>query len=290
MFGPNPLHKIKATSNYSHRDSDFISLYGSIKNALKLKFSLSQYDIILIPGSATLGLEAIISSLKPEVRIINSNGKFNNRWRDIAEKENSIRPKSNKYDPLYLSCSLETSMSELCLTGDILDCVSSFPYYPVPKEARFFVLCGNKQIGAIPGISIVGVRSDSHHLIQENNRFSLLNLYLHWEFSKKNQTLTTASTIVFENLLAKIQNFSMRRSASLINSNSELLSECFGDHVIGEIPCPVITVPKKLISYDIARRWQLYGVNSKSKNYQFFTYSGSSRMYKKFIMEVLSDN
>lgn len=290
MFGPNPIHRVLGVSDYSHRDSSFIKLYSEIVNSIKFKFSLWDYDIVLIPGPATLGLEAIISSSKLSVEVVPEEGKFNQRWRDIAERENTARQNPEGAAPLSLSCVLETSSSTLCLKGDILDCVSSFPYYPIPECAKFFVLCGNKQLGSIPGISIVGVRKNYDHLIKENNKFSILNLYKHLQFSKESQTLTTASTIVFEDLLAKIKQFSPEDNAELINSNSRILCDYFGPDIIGEVPCPVVTLPKHAISDKIASKWQLYGFNSKSENYQFFTYSGTNEQYRKLISDLRNGN
>jgi len=288
MFGPNQQHSINLTSSYSHRDVQFINLYSKIKKELSDKFDLGNYEIVLIPGSATIGVEAAITSMRPPVEVLANSGKFSKRWEDIASRASLGLENKDSRSLVSMSCLLETSNSTLYPSAEILDCVSSFPYYKIPKECKVFITCCNKQIGSIPGVSIVGIKYGCESMLLDDSRFSMLNLKRHLEFSRKGQTLTTASTIVFEDMLEKIKNFNLEECNTRINKNCDILKKYFGYNIIGETQCPVITVNKKFVPLEVARKWQLYGVNSDSDVYQFFTYSGSEDEYLQLIAELES--
>ena len=48
------------------------------------------------------------------------------------------------------------------------------------------------------------------------------------------------------------------------------------------IPSTNNNPPKENIPIEIAEKWDLYGLHTKSKNYQIFTYSYDDRLYKEF--------
>lgn len=283
MFGPNPTHSVNKVSDYSHRDDAFLSLYRRLSDAFQEKFDLNEYYLIFMCGSATLGIESMIRSFNKRVRTIGSEGKFKSRWEEIARKTN--HSKGNEW--CDLSCQLETSNSSVNVNdAELVDSVSSFPYYTIPKTSKVFTTCGNKQLGAMPGIAVVGIKKDCLEEIKVDKSFSYVNLFTHLMFMKDNQTPTTASTILFENLLDAVEEFDPIENEKKIQTNSKLLSEAFGSYVVGEKCCPVITVKREAVPLDVAKKWQLYGVNSGSKNYQFFTYNGTEQDYKNFLEDV----
>ena len=56
---------------------------------------------------------------------------------------------------------LETSNSRTFYKEDcIVDAISSFPYYSIPSGTKVFITSSNKILGSIPGIAIVGIKSD----------------------------------------------------------------------------------------------------------------------------------
>lgn len=286
MFGPNPDIKINHEVSYSHRDTQFINTYRDLKTELSEKFKLADFNIALIPGSATLGIEASIASTRRRIEVIPPKGKFHKRWAEIALRENPLKNSSSSGEVLKLACTLETSSSTYYSGGDICDCVSSFPYYPIPSEAKIFISCSNKQLGGLPGIAIVGIRRGFESLLGGGRNFSVLNLGLHLEYSNLNQTLTTASPLVFKDLLDRVRVFNLDDLAHRIESNSAILCEIFEDSIVGDLKSPAITIPKSEIPYEIASRWQLYGLNSDSPYYQFFTYSGNNSKYLEFAKEL----
>ena len=116
--------------------------------------------------------------------------------------------------------------------------------------------------------------------------FSYLNLSRYKEFSNINQTPSTAPTQLFEHLEKVIDNFNILKLRDKINSNSKKITDAIGiENIIGETVCPVITFNKKLIATSVARKFNLYGLNTKSNNYQIFTYSCDDHEYESFAMK-----
>lgn len=286
MFGPNTTGSCLYNLTYSHRDKQFKDVFEKLRAQLQNKFDLRDYDFLFIAGSGTIGIESVISSCTKRVNVIGAEGKFKNRWSEL----------SNKYKPsqtpnsIDMFCQLETSSSKTFYkTNSIVDAISSFPYYELPKDTPIFITCPNKQLGAFPGVSIIAVRKDSWSLIKNTEEFSYLNLFLHKQYSENCQTLTTAPTPVFEHLSARLEELDVTELRNRIDLASELVVNAIGaENVIGQHRCPVITFKKNSISDTIADKYELYGVNNNSSDYyQVFTYSHPIRDYEKFAMELI---
>lgn len=282
MFGPNTHIKSSAVISYSHRDNEFFDLYKDTVKRFKKKFELKDYDIMFIPGSGTVGIESVIATLNKKVNVTGADGIFKNRWEKMVEAYDMIGNDINFY------CHLETSNSSInTYSNGIVDSVSSFPFYQIPKNAEVFITCANKQIGSYPGLSIVGVKKDSWDLFNKSSKMSYLNLYRYYEYGLKRQTPSTAPTHLFQHLNNVIRNFDVDKIRYKIKNMSKILVSAIGhDNIIGEKECPVITVNKDVIPIEIANKYQLYGINTKSNNYQFFTYSCDEKLYKKFCKEL----
>jgi len=282
MFGPNTHVKSSAIISYSHRDNEFFDLYKDTVNRFKKVFKLKNYDILFIPGSGTVGIESVMATLNRKINIIGKDGGFKSRWQKMAQAYDKIGSDVNFY------CHLETSNSSInTYPSGIVDCVSSFPYYEIPKNAEVFITCANKQIGSYPGLAIVGVRKDCWGLFNQELKMSYLNLYRYYEYGLKKQTPSTAPTHLFKHLNDILRTFDLDKLKEKIDNMSELLSTAIGDpNIIGERKCPVITVNKDIIPIALANKYQLYGINTNSENYQFFTYSCNEKLYKKFCKEL----
>jgi len=282
MFGPNTHIKSTSVISYSHRDNEFFDLYKDTIQKFQKLFNLKDYDILLIPGSGTIGIESVIYSLKDSVHVIGNEGVFFNRWEQMIQGYDKYG-KSNQ-----LFCQLETSNSSYFeRENGIVDCISSFPYYDIPKNTEIFITCSNKQLGSYPGLSIVGVHKDIWSKLHTNNVMSYLNLYRYYTFSKKYQTPTTAPTHLVHHLNKILRNFNLNKLRTKIDEMSNLLVTTIGSsNIIGKTQCPVITVNKDIIPIEIATRYQLYGINTNSDNYQFFTYSCNEKIYKRFCKEL----
>ena len=97
MFGPNTHIKSIATISYSHRDNEFFDLYKDTVRRFKKIFSLQDFDIILIPGSGTVGIESVISSLKENFQVRGNKGIFFERWVEMIKGYNKQGDKNKLY-------------------------------------------------------------------------------------------------------------------------------------------------------------------------------------------------
>ena len=283
MFGPNTYTNHFSSISFSHRDKNFIKIFKRVNEKFASKFNLEDYDILFIPGSGTIGMEAIFFSTLNRINVIGNDGVFKKKWENFSKLYN-VRNKKN----IDLFCSLETSNSSIFeKNGCIIDAISSFPYYEIPENTHIFATCSNKQIGSFPGLSIVAVKKNYWLNLKSPEIFSYLNLSRYKEFSNINQTPSTAPTQLFEHLEKVIDNFNILKLRDKINSNSKKITDAIGiENIIGETVCPVITFNKKLIATSVARKFNLYGLNTKSNNYQIFTYSCDDHEYESFCNEV----
>ena len=287
MFGPNTHTTSELSIEYSHRDKEFFSLYEETQTLFKSKFGLDNYEIVFIPGSGTVGIEALINSFKYKLVPIGIQGKFLTRWHELIKKY-----KSKSIDYLsrkeYLYVRLETSLSRvnLCEDAGIVDAISSFPFYTL-ENPKTFVTCSNKLLGGFPGLSIVGIRKDCLDLIIEDKSFSYLNLHLYLEYSKSNQFPMTAPIHLIENLKQVLIKFNIKELKNKIYQNSDLIRKSLpSNKIIGDHICPVITIKKDAVPISIAEKYQLYGLNSKGNYYQIFTYSDLDINYINFAKDV----
>ena len=282
MFGPNTHIKSILTISYSHRDNEFFDLYKDTVRRFKKIFNLNNYDILLIPGSGTVGIESVISSLKDNIQVIGNNGVFFKRWEEMINGYNKLGNKNIIY------CQLETSNSSYFEHNEgIVDCISSFPYYDIPKNTEVFITCVNKQLGSYPGLAVVGVKKDCWNKFKKSSNVSYLNLYRYFKYSKQNQTPSTAPTHLFQHLNIILRTFDLEKLRNYIDNISEMIVNAVGSsNIIGEKKCPVITINKDIIPIEIANKYQLYGINTDSDNYQIFTYSCNKKLYEKFCKDL----
>ncbi len=104
-------------------------------------------------------------------------------------------------------------------------------------------------------------------------------------------TPTTAPTQIYEHFLTILRRFDIDELRNKINRNSELIVDAIGEEkIIGKNLCPVITIPKEYISDELAVKWNLYGLQTQSKNYQIFTYSCDDKDYENFAKELSNEN
>ena len=97
MFGPNTHIKSTSIISYSHRDNEFFDLYKDTVKRFKKIFNLNNYDILMIPGSGTVGIESVIYSLKDTVRVVGCDGVFFQRWKKMIEAYDKTGNKNNLY-------------------------------------------------------------------------------------------------------------------------------------------------------------------------------------------------
>lgn len=284
MFGPNKIFSDTVNIDYCHRDPQFFDSYKFLVNIFKSKFNCSNYDILFIPGSGTIGIEALMFSLKKKIESVGTRGSFQERWEKKSNYYNGLKSGRDKYK---IYCQLETSLSEVNnLNYQIVDSISAFPYYDLPPNCKFFVTCSNKILSSYVGLSIVGVRKDSWGDLIDSSIHSYLNLARYKEMGKINQTPTTAPTHLYSHLGKVISELDLSSLRSRINKVSDLLVNCLGkENIIGEVRCPVITVNRSVVPEKIAQSFNLYGYHTGKSSYQFFTYSHELTDYELFTNE-----
>ena len=292
MFGPNTHFRYDGEISFSHRDEEFMKLFELVSGLFQEKFSLREYDILFIPGSGTVGMEAVIHSIKNKLYFPNREGKFNQRWISMAKKYSKLSYENE--DSLSVGCCLETSLSRHYQEEyEIIDCISSFPYYPIKPETKVFVTCCNKQIGSFVGLSIVGVRKDCWHLfdnceiIDENGEYSYLDLHRYKKYSSIFQTPTTTAVHIFSHLVGVLGDFNLEGHRERITTVSlELVKTIGEDNIIGDLAGPVITLSQDVIPKEISEKWSLYGGKNEGDPFQIFTYSSPINEYLDFLDDL----
>lgn len=278
MFGPNTQQSCSVEVSGSHRDKAFEELLHTCRTEFQFRFSLQDYDILFIPGSASVGMEAVIASLRYG-GVSPYSGRFGERWDSVLRHHGKLSLSGHQ-----VYCHLETSESRLneCptekLDDSIVDCVSSFPYYNIPLCA-VFVTCMNKQIGALSGLSIVGVRKDKWDMFCRNNLWSYLSLPLFL-----NNNPVTFPTYLFEPFLSRITEHHLEDVRKHIEIHSELIQRASGKgRLIGECPCPVLTFKRGSLPESLVKKWELH---PSPVGHQVFTYSDKVAHYFQFAEEL----
>tara|TARA_Y100001935_G_scaffold252888_1_gene257759 strand:+ start:1531 stop:2400 length:870 start_codon:yes stop_codon:yes gene_type:complete len=285
LFGPNKILKYDINIHYSHRDVYFTNVVKKLKDLFIDKFNLEKYDVFFVPGSGSTGVESVLFSIASKINVIGNNGTFKDRWINLSSHYNKHK-KTDKYVDLYAQ--LETSNSSIFNKPNcIVDAVSAFPYYEVPKDTNILITSTNKILSAMPGCAIVLIKKDYHDKLIDEEIISTLNLRRYNIFMKKNQTPTTPPTQIFEQLYSVLQEYDVSNIRKRINNNSDEIVNVIGEkNIIGERRCPVITFKKDLIPLKIAEEFQLYHINTDDDTYQIFTYSEKNELYKEFAKKL----
>jgi aspartate aminotransferase-like enzyme len=296
MFGPNTHYNPQSPKEYCHRSKETLRLCASIKEKLTDLFQLQDYDLLLIPGPATVAMETVIRSCQLATLVYpfsgSPDGKFDTRWERIASENRSKRA------GVILYCLFETSISEyrrnprLCLTAEekvIVDAVSAFPYYPLPDRCDVFVTTSCKLLSAPPGISIVGVKKGAWGMFYGSNSMSYFNIQNH----RDEGFMTTAPVYVLEVLETHLEEASWDMQREYIDHwCAELAKVIPADIYIGDHTAPALTFDKAKFDArfpEVGEKFQLYpATKPHSKVYHVFTYSEPTEKYQQLIKELKS--
>jgi hypothetical protein len=297
MFGPNPVPPAVETPTHDHRSARGVALRARVIELLTSVFALDDYELLLIPGPATLAMQAVIETVGGCVDVAGG-GRFADRWRAMRRFPALVNP------PWSVGCLLETSCSTLNSDSPathnslrIVDAVSGWPYYPLPPDTAIFVTTSNKLLGAAPGLAIVGVRRDVWGLLEnpkseirnpKTERFSYLDLRRH----RGDQFLTTAPMPVLAQLERTIVvDWTTGRVRRQIDEVCEVLRGAIPpDIFIGERVCPVLTLDRAQFDArfpGVAARWEFYpATRHTTDRYHLFTYSEAAHWYYKLAREL----
>lgn len=283
-FGPNAELNFAVQLRGSHRDPFFRNQYRETVDAITETYQLQEFDLLFLPGGGTLGVEAVISSTRSPVCLVGCDGVFKSRWMEMASQYN--QQKSG--ETLEMSCHLETSVSHAQdLRTPLLDVVSSFPYYSIPDTCDVFALASNKQLNALAGLAIVGVRKSKAGKYFKPAELSYLSLSRYFESASNDELPSTVGTYLFDSLLQGAQNFNLGEHRARIDFICEEFVGVFGaDMFVGDTCGPVLTIKSEAISRDLAGRWTLYEKTAPVPSFQIFTYSSPKDNYLRFLNEV----
>lgn len=284
MFGPNTYFEDKVKIEYSHRDKIFFDLFTETRELFSKKFNLEDYDVLFVPGSGTIGIESLFYSLKYRVDLVGVDGTFKNRWTEM-EKGYANKSKTKK---LQMCVLYETSCStHFYKEGCIVDAISAFPYYDIPKDTKAFVTCLNKQLGSYVGLAVVCIRKDFWDNLIDSGKMSYLNLARYKEYHDMGQAPSTSPTYIYEHFHKHLQEFDLQEFRKRIDYVSDLIVDTVGEeNIIGDRRGPAITLKNGVIPEKFAREHDVYGYWAGRPNYQMFTYTDEPEQYEKFLKEL----
>lgn len=285
MFGPAYFTTIQETLDFCHREPKFFDLMTSTSKLFQDRFSLHDFDILFLSGSGTLAIESLIFSSKKKIHVVGPMGKFSERWAALSSRYNYEKKTD---DSLRLSCAFETSRSERFIGNtEIIDAVSSFPYYEIPSSAIAFGTVSSKQLGAAPVLGIVGIRKNAWSSFINDPLPSCLNLSLYQSYAREAQTPFTPAYPLLADLKRKLEAFDVEKLRKKVECVSKMLVDHFGEeHIIGDKIAPAISIKAGRIPEAIARKWNLYGHWKHSSILQIFTYSEEVSAYQRLIEDL----
>lgn len=229
LFTPGPLTtsntvKEAMIRDLGSRDFEFIKTVKEIREEL-LKLAGTEkgkYESIIMQGSGTFGVEAVISSVVPQngKLLVAVNGEYGKRIAKIAETQgiktvvaefdentpvdnNEISEIINKDKTIktvaVVHCETTTGiMNDITSLGKLLDgkdvnyfvdAMSSFGAVPVDVEDAkidFLVSSSNKCIEGVPGFSFIIAKAESLAKCKGNARSLSFDIYAQWDGLEKN--------------------------------------------------------------------------------------------------------
>jgi aspartate aminotransferase-like enzyme len=294
MFGPNPTREIANIKvNYHHREASFIDLYEKLIFLFREKFSIpSQYEIFIYTGSGSLVIESFVAGFNESLKVLSNDferEKFAKRWYDLVSFYNKYEDTS----PNSMYVEYETSCSQYNgLKSNVVftDAVSSFPYYPTPISPAWATV-SSKLLGGLPvlGIFVIEKQFLDDHFDPDSP--SYLNPHKYHTFQKVWQTPFTPSIFLFQDFYESLKKFDVKKQRQEIEENFTLIKDAFSgqnNFSLPEIPSPVITLPRDILSEKLIKKWQLYGIATKN-NIQIFLYSEEQSLYQKLAKDIKKD-
>lgn len=288
MFGPNKYFTDDVNINFSHRDLESFQLYKEVVDKFKKKFNLQDYDILFIPGSATVGVEALMYSLNVPIKVIGAEGSFKQRWIEMNKVYSKrLNNKQLTLDPVEFCCLFETSTSTYFYKeGCFVDATSAFPYYDLPKNTLGFVTSLNKQLGSYVGLAVVGIRKDMWGYFKDPSHMSYLNLSRYRHYSNQNQMPSTSPTHIFQHFNKVLDDFDVNKLRQHVNTVCNKVVSTMGSNMfIGDLQSPCLTFKENVLPEELCKKWSVYGYFAHRDHYQLFTYNGTLEEYDKFLTD-----
>lgn len=253
LFTPGPLTtslsvKQAMLHDYGSRDGKFVSMVREVREKLLLLAGVSKtqgYETIIMQGSGTFGIEAVISSSLPRDGhlLIVINGAYGHRMAKICSvhrikhtalifEENEI-PSAEKTE---IALKNDNSITHLAIVHSetttgifnpidefgmlakkyhktyIVDAMSSFGAVPVSvaeNNIDFLVSSSNKCIEGVPGFSFIIAKLDKLMECKERARSLVLDIFSQWQGLENDGqfrfTPPTHSLAAFHKALEKLE-------------------------------------------------------------------------------------
>ena len=252
-----------------HREEEFSDLLVAIRSKLLRAFAPDGYTAVVVSGSGTLAVEAMVSSALPDGKklLVINNGVYGDRMRQMAEAHR-IRVEELTYgwteppnvdqiestlshDPTIAAVALvhhETTTGLLSPAAEIgavvrragrlflLDAVSALggDDLDVARDAVDLCACtANKCVQGQPGVSFVLVRNEAMAAMGDYPRHSLyLHLPLHWEAQERRSVPFTPAIPVWYALDAALDELLEETPAGRVaryRAAAQLLRDGFAD-------------------------------------------------------------
>jgi 2-aminoethylphosphonate-pyruvate transaminase len=264
---------------------------------MRARFGISdEYDVCLISGSGTAANEAVMSSILPaSLNFHPQGGEFQSRLKKLRLAHTWCGYKPGDREQHHVMVAYETGEGrrlkpvwpEGGLAGlRFADCISSFPYYYVPRNTDVWTTVSSKQLGALPVISMVVVRNACWKWFREAGlAYSYLNLRRYAEtFKEKWESPHTPAIALLHDLFLRLETFDTLTLREQVDNRRAMFNHVFTSSVlIGE--GPVVIVKPEYIPPRLAERWNLYRC---PLGWQFFLYTGTDEQYGEFLDEVRS--
>ncbi len=229
LFTPGPLNtklivKEAMLHDMGSRDKEFLEVVREIRDELLNIAEVTReegYDVVLMQGSGTFGVEAVISTALPGNGhlLVISNGAYGDRIRQMSDiyhiKTTTLSYKQNIVPPFeaveeilqnddsithvaIVHCETTTGIfNDIENIGRIaqkhnkvyiVDAMSSFGAVPIDiyeLGIDFLISSSNKCIEGVPGFSFVIFKTDTLEKCKEQARTVSLDLYSQWMDMKK---------------------------------------------------------------------------------------------------------
>jgi 2-aminoethylphosphonate-pyruvate transaminase len=232
LFTPGPLNtKLSVKEAMLHdmgsRDKEFLKVVREIREDLLILADVTAeegYDVVLMQGSGTYGVESVISTAIPADGhlLLITNGAYGDRIGEMAKvygiktttlsyKENIVPPAQDVEEVLktdnsithvaIIHCETTTGifndiesighLTHLYNKIYIVDAMSSFGAVPINFKGfdiDFLISSSNKCIEGVPGFSFVIFRVSALEGCKENARTVSLDLYSQWAYMKNSNS------------------------------------------------------------------------------------------------------
>lgn len=271
-FSPGPV-PMSATIQIteSHRSEKFKQTFLGLQKRLSMAIGM---EVAFIQGSASAAIESALMAVKAHTKTtcVLMNGTFSKRVVEylqlpvnmavekVETAMNLVRAGgiANMYAVQYEtanSCYTDLGpLGDCCRetgTTFIVDCVSGFPYFSIPKKADIAILSSSKLLRGLPAMGIVAFRAEVEtQFLRDRSYLSLTEAI---EYGRRGQTPHTSLMPQIESLDFSFLNQLWKPGVDAIDNNMAVLIDGLEHMVVGRKHSPVttfkVTQPLSLVTW-----------------------------------------